>query len=158
MRDFGSHVTIKRLIPEATSTSSPAAVVIDRGTVNNNLYEGITFAMFVGAGGITFTPTNYLALKLEDSDDGITFANVVSGETLLGPNAGAPGGQPPDANGFVRLLTGAKGAADTDPFKVSYVGSRRYVRATIVYGGTHSAGTLAGLWAALGFPGSMPAA
>ncbi len=158
MRDFGSHVTLKRLIAEATNTTSPAAIVIDRATVNNNLYDGIALAMFVGAGGITFTPTNYLALKLEGSDDNASYANAGAGETVLGPNAGAPGGQAPDGNGFVRLITSAKASADTDPFKVSYVGNKRYVRATIVFGGTHSSGTLTGLWAALGYPGSMPAA
>lgn len=158
MRDLGSYITVKRLVPEATNTTSPAAVVIDRATVNANLYEGIALAMYAGAGGITFTGTNFLALKLEDSDDGVTYANVSAGSTLPGANAAASGGQAPDQNGYVRLLTSAKGSADGDPFKISYVGNRRFVRATIVYGGTHASGTLAGLWGVLGFGANLPVA
>lgn len=158
MRDLGSYITVKRLIPEATNTTSPAAVVIDRATVNANVFDGMTFAMYAGAGGITFTATNFLALKLEDSDDGVTYGNVIAGSALLGANAATPGGQAPDPNGYVRLLTSAKGSADTDPFKVSYVGNKRYIRATIVYGGTHATGTTVGLWGVLGFGANLPSA
>jgi hypothetical protein len=167
MRDIGAYLTLKRLIAEQTLTASPSAVVIDRGATNNQRSESVAFGMFVGAGGITFSAANYIALKLEDSDDNVTFANVLAppvagqggGGVVLGVNSGASNfGQSPDANGFVRLINAAKAAADADPFKVSYVGSKRYVRSTIVFGGTHATGTLVGLWAVLGYPDILPAA
>ena len=161
MRDLKSHVTVKRLIAEATVTTSPTAVVIDRGSVNSNLYEGMVFAMHVGAGGITFTGTNLIALKLEDSDDGTTYANVTTAASVVRSSATAGTtqfGQDPDSNGYVRLINAAKAAADTDPFTIADVGNKRYVRATIFFGGTHGTGTLVGLYAVLGFPSQIPAA
>jgi hypothetical protein len=164
MRDLGSYITLKRLIAEATLTTSPAAVVIDRATINNSaFFEGLTFGFHVGAGGITFNGTNYLALKIEESDDNVTY-NVAGASgspvTVLGASVTglAPWfGQAPDASGFVRLINAAHATADADPFKVSYVGAKRYVRATIVFGGTHSTGTLVGLTAVLGYPSLLPA-
>lgn len=161
MRDIGSYITVKRLLAEATLTASSSAVVINRGTANSQRSEAITFAMHVGAGGITFSGSNYIALKLEDSDDGSTYAVLNSAsQIVLGRNSDATqfGGQAPDSDGFVRLIGAAHASADVDPFKVSYVGNKAYVRATIVFGGTHGAGTLVGLYAVLGHPDILPAA
>ncbi len=159
MRDLGSYITVKRLVAEAILTASAGAVTIDRANSNSNLYEGVTLAFHVGAGGITFTGTNLIALKLEESDDNSTFNVVTAGETILGKNADATqlGGQAPDANGYVRLITVAHATADVDPFKVTYVGNKRYLRVTVFFGGTHSTGTLVGLYAVLGFPQQLPA-
>jgi hypothetical protein len=167
MRDIGAYLTFKRLIAEATLTATPAAVVLDRGAANNQRSESIVLAMFVGAGGITFTGTNFIALRLEESDDNVTYTNVLAppvagmggGGVTLGVNATAANfGQAPDANGYVRLINAAKASADTDPFKVSYVGNKRYMRASIVFGGTHATGTLVGLYGLLGYPDILPAA
>lgn len=163
MRDLKSHVTVKRLIAEASVTTSPTAVVIDRGSTNSNLYEGIVLAMHVGAGGITFTGANLIALKLEDSDDNVTFANVTAASSVVrSPVTAAAGGstfgQDPDSNGYVRLINAAHASADTDPFTCAYVGNKRYLRVTIVFGGTHGSGTLVGLYGVLGFPSQIPAA
>ena len=161
MRDLGSYLTVKRLIAEAVVTTSPTAVTIDRGNTNSNLYEGITLAFYAGAGGITFTGVNYIALKLEESDDNSTFTAVTAAGSVvlgLGNLTGVNFGQAPDSNGFVRLINAAKAGADTDPFKVSYVGNKRYLRVTIVFGGTHGTGTNVSLWAALGFPQQLPTA
>ena len=168
MRNMGAYITPKRLIAEATLTATPTAVVIDRSNTNNNKYDAVEFAFHAGAGGITFSNTNFLALKLEDSDDGSTYANVIMPtnggnspviRSLVTAAAGAPTfGQDPDSNGYVRFINAAKAAADTDPFGCSYVGDKRYIRASIVFGGTHGTGTLVGLYAILGFPLLLPAA
>lgn len=163
MRDLKSYVTVKRLIAEQTLTSSPSAVVIDRGSTNSNLYEGIVLAMHVGAGGITFSGTNNIALKLEESDDNSTWANVTAASSVIRSPvtaaAGAPTfGQDPDANGYVRLINAAHASADTDPFTCAYVGNKRYLRVTIAFNGTHGTGTLVGLYGVLGYPSNLPAA
>ncbi|MDJ0449238.1 hypothetical protein [Methylocystis sp. JR02] len=161
MRDLASYLTLKRLIGEATLTASPAAVVIDRGNINNNLYEGIALGFYVGAGGIVFDAANYIGLKLEDCDDNASWAAVTAASSIVlgaGNPAGSNFAQVPDANGFVRLINAAKAGADVDPFKVAYVGTKRYLKSTIVFGGAHGTGTLVGLVGALGFPRLLPAA
>jgi hypothetical protein len=159
MRNLSSTIKPKRLIAETTATSSPTAVVIDRGSTNSRIWEALMLAMHVGAGGITFSGTNYLALKLEDSDDNSTYAAVTSASAIVfgaeNP-AGTNFAQAPDANGFVRLINAAHASADSDPFRVDYVGGKRYLRVTVVFGGTHSTGTLVGLWAVLGYPNIAP--
>lgn len=159
MRDLGSYITIKRIYNEVIRTATPTAVVIDRGGSNSNLYEGVVLGFYAGIGGITFDGSNNIALKLEDSDDNVTFANVTAaGSVVLGMGnlAGVNYGQVPDANGYVRLINTAKAAVDTDPFKVAYVGNKRYLRPTIVFTGTHGTGTIVGLNAVLGFPQQLP--
>jgi hypothetical protein len=160
MRNLSSIIKPKRLIAETTATSSPSAVTIDRGSTNSRIWESLMLAMHVGAGGITFSGTNYLALKLEDSDDNSTYAAVTSASAVVfgaeNP-AGTNFAQAPDASGFVRLINAAHASADSDPFRVDYVGAKRYLKSTIVFGGTHGTGTLVGLWAVLGHPNIMPA-
>ncbi len=168
MRDIGSYITLKRLVAEAVLTASATPIVIDRGTTNNQRSEAITFGFFVGAGGIVFTGVNFIALKLEESDDNVTYNNLTAapvspgggGAIVLGRNSDPTqfGGQQPDANSYVRLITAAHATADVDPFKVSYVGNKRYVRATVTFGGAHVTGTLVGLWGVLGWPDILPAA
>jgi hypothetical protein len=159
MRNLSSIIKPKRLIAEATLTATPTAVVIDRANTNSRVWEAIQLAFHVGAGGITFNATNYLALKLEDSDNNSTYANVTNAAAVVfgaeNP-AGTNFAQAPDSNGFVRLINAAHASADSDPFRVDYVGSKQYVRASIVFGGTHATGTLVGLWAVLGYPNIAP--
>jgi hypothetical protein len=166
MRQIGSIITVKRLIGEQTLTTTPTAVVIDRGATNNRIYDALDFHFWVGAGGITFSATNFLALKLEDSDDNVTYANVTTPtignplavRSLISGAAGAPFfGQDPDANGYVRLINAAKAGADADPFSVDYIGHKQFARASIVFGGTHATGTPVSLWATLGYPNILPA-
>jgi hypothetical protein len=159
MRNLSSIIKPKRLIAEATLTATPSAVVIDRGNTNSRVWEALMLAFHVGAGGITFDATNYLALKLEDSDDGATYANVTNANSVVfgaENKAGTAFAQAPDSNGFVRLINAAKASADSDPFRVDYVGAKRYLRVTPVFGGTHGTGTLIGLWAILGYPNNAP--
>jgi hypothetical protein len=160
MRNLSSIIKPKRLIAETTATSSPSAVTIDRGSINSRIWDSLMLAMHVGAGGITFSGTNYLALKLEDSDDNSTYAAVTSASAVVfgaeNP-AGTNFAQAPDSSGFVRFINAAHASADTDPFRVDYVGGKRYLKSTIVFGGTHGTGTLVGLWAVLGHPNIMPA-
>ena len=159
MRDMNTGITPLRLIAEATVTTSPTAVVIDR-VQNNNIYDGMALFMHVGVGGITFTGVNYIALKIEDSDDNSVYTNIDASDVNYGAAnpIGTGFAQAVDSNGFVRLINAAKGSADATPFKVSYVGGKRYVRVTAVLGGTHATGTLVGLAGVLGYPRIMPAA
>lgn len=158
MRNLSSIIKPKRLIGEAILTASSSAVVIDRGNTNSRIWEALQLAFFVGAGGITFSGTNYLALKLRDSDDNSAYNIVGTNAVLFGAEnpIGTSFAQAPDANGFVRLINAAHASADTEPFRVDYVGAKRYVEATIIFGGTHGTGTLVGLTGNLGYPNIAP--
>lgn len=164
MRDNTVRTSIRRLIPEAVQTTSPAAVVIDRASGGTVKFGSITLAFFVGAGGITFNATNFIALKLEESDDNSAW-NVVGAAgnpAVIFNIANQPGvafAQAPDSNGYVRLINAAKASADADPqWTIGYVGNKRYIRATIVFGGTHGTGTNVALWGVYGHPDILPAA
>lgn len=132
--------------PFATVTTTPSPVSID--TLD---YGAVTFEMFAGAGGITFTGTNRVDFKIEESEDNSTWNNAADDALILDPGATAPGG-----TGIVRSLIAAKGAADTTIPTVGYRGKKRYVRCTPVFGGTHSTGTLVGVIARKGFAAHKP--
>jgi hypothetical protein len=130
MRDIARNLSPIRAILPATLTASPSRVSVDLQG-----FDSCAFLLDIGVGGITFDNTNRIDIRVEHSDDGSTWTNV-------GPNdvIGAPIAAPSAANGFVRSLVAAKAAADTTDF--SYVGSRRFVAVTPIFGGTHGVGTL----------------
>jgi hypothetical protein len=146
MRDLVSRVAISSPHFPAVLTATPSAVTVDRRG-----YESVTFAVDTGAGGITFTGTNKIEWTMTESDDGSTWTNVTTGSVR-----GAAGTEPAITNGIVEAYTSAKAAASTTEY--GYVGDKRYVRLTPVFGGTHSTGTLVGTKAVLGHPANSPAA
>jgi hypothetical protein len=130
----------------AVVTATPTPVSIDCLD-----FGALTFEMFAGAGGITFTGTNRIDFKVEDSDDGTNWSVVDDDFLILDPGAAAPGG-----TGIVRSITSAHAAADTTIPTVGYVGKAEYARCTPVFGGTHSVGTLVGVVARKGYAYHKP--
>lgn len=120
------------VVAPATVTATPSATGVDLLD-----FGACTFEMFAGAGGITFTGTNRIDFKVEESDDNSVWSAPVDDALILDTNATAPGG-----TGIVRSLITAKAAADTVIPIVGYRGKKRYARCTPIFGGTHGAGTL----------------
>lgn len=146
MRDLVSRVSISTPHFPAILTATPTAVTVDRRG-----FESVTFAVDAGIGGITFTGTNRIDWTMMHSDDGSTWTNVTTGDVR-----GAAGTEPTITTGIVESYIAAKAAVSTTEY--GYVGDKRYVRLTPVFGGTHATGTTVGTKAILGHPANSPAA
>lgn len=139
MRDLASHINVKpAIVPVAARTDNTAIVSAILDTYG---YGSAALALITG----TNTDTNAtFAVLLEESDDsGMSGAAAVTDSDLIGTEALA---------GFT--------AADDDGEcrKLGYVGSKRYIRATVTPTGNDSGNIfLAGVWL-LGHPASAPTA
>lgn len=121
-----THVTL------ATLTATPAVTGLD--TLG---YGSVTFSLYAGIGGITFTGTNRIDYIVSESDDNATFSAAGDDALILDPGAAAPGG-----TGIVRSLIAAKSAADSGVIAtVGYRGKKRYVKCVPTFSGTHGTGT-----------------
>lgn len=123
----------------------PVVATADANGVIDNAAGGIVshslnVSFLVGVGGITFTTTNRIDLKIEHSADGVTYEPVVSADLvrritaagdLVAPTVGA--------GGIVQSIVAAHPAAQHYTF--GYVGGRRFVRGAFGFGGTHATGT-----------------
>lgn len=132
---------------------APATLDADASgtTVDTKDFGSLTFHIFVGAGGISFSGTNKVEFKLEESDDDSTWTVAGDDALILEPNATAPGG-----TGIVRTLNAAKGSADTVVTNVGYRGKKRYARIKADFSGTHGTGTLIAVMATSGHPRVRP--
>ena len=102
----------------------------------------------VGAPGITFSGTNKVDIKLEDSADNSTFAAVTNNNFVTGGTVDSAGiWQTIDANGECNAVYG-----------LGYVGPERYIRVVLDFSGTHGTGTVFGVTGALGNLESAPTA
>ena len=100
----------------------------------------------VGAPGITFSGTNKVDIKLEDSADNSTFAAVTNNNFVTGGTVDSAGiWQTIDANGECNAVYG-----------LGYVGPERYIRVVLDFSGTHGTGTVFGVTGALGNLESAP--
>jgi hypothetical protein len=100
--------------------------------------QGFNSAMVmvnVGAPGITFSATDKVDIKLEDSADNSTFTAVTDNNYVTGGTVDSTGiWQTIDANGDCNAVYG-----------IGYVGPKRYIRAVLDFSGTHGTGTVFGV-------------
>jgi len=100
----------------------------------------------VGAPGITFSGTNKVDIKLEDSADNSSFTAVTNNNFVTGGTVDSSGiWQTIDADGDCNAVYG-----------IGYVGPKRYIRAVLDFSGTHGTGTVFGVTGALGNLESAP--
>ena len=126
------------------------AIVKDADTNSTGIdTQGANSAMVivnVGAPGITFSGTNKVDIKLEDSADNSTFAAVTNNNFVTGGTVDSAGiWQTIDANGECNAVYG-----------LGYVGPERYIRVVLDFSGTHGTGTSFGVVGALGNLESAP--
>ena len=126
------------------------AIVKDADTNSTGIdTQGANSAMVivnVGAPGITFSGTNKVDIKLEDSADNSTFAAVTNNNFVTGGTVDSAGiWQTIDANGECNAVYG-----------LGYVGPERYIRVVLDFSGTHGTGTSFGVVGALGNLESSP--
>ena len=126
------------------------AIVKDADTNSTGIdTQGANSAMVivnVGAPGITFSGSNKVDIKLEDSADNSTFAAVTNNNFVTGGTVDSAGiWQTIDANGECNAVYG-----------LGYVGPERYIRVVLDFSGTHGTGTVFGVTGALGNLESSP--
>jgi hypothetical protein len=126
------------------------AIVKDADTNSTGIdTQGANSAMVivnVGAPGITFSGSNKVDIKLEDSADNSTFAAVTNNNFVTGGTVDSAGiWQTIDANGECNAVYG-----------LGYVGPERYIRVVLDFSGTHGTGTSFGVVGALGNLESSP--
>ena len=101
-------------------------------------------------GGITFNGTNYINFVLQDSDDGVNFANVAAAK-LSGSEV--PSGV---TDGVVQSIQAAH--ATPTVTTIGYIGGKRYLELTASFQGTHAVGTALSASVVKGNPIYIPAA
>jgi len=130
-RDLHSKLMVATAIAAAVLSATPTALEVD-----TQGYSSIELVLSVGAGGITFDDTNKVEFKVEHSDDGSDWSDVVADDIL---------GQETVTTGIVKALTAVHASAGS--YRFGYIGPKRYVRVTPVFSGTHGSPTpLAGTW------------
>ncbi len=100
----------------------------------------------VGAPGITFSGSNKVDIKLEDSSDNSTFTAVTNNNFVTGGTVDSSGiWQTIDADGDCNAVYG-----------IGYVGPERYYRVVLDFSGTHGTGTVFGVVGAQSNPLHAP--
>lgn len=149
MADFDLKNTTADLVVSLIPTSETSTPSITG--VNTLDYGSVTFATYVGAGGIPFSSTNRIDFIVYDSPDNSTWTVVADYFLILPPGAAAPGG-----TGIVRSIIAAHASADTTMPLYGYVGKQQYVKCVPTFGGTHGSGTPVGVLTILGHAYHQP--
>lgn len=138
MRDlYHNFLSVSTLAPTARNTNANGATVDLLG------YDSCLMVVDIGGGGVAFTDTNYIEVQLEHSDDGSTWADVVTGDVQRASTDAVANGvviRPP--NQLINVVVGVE--------TVGYIGNKRYVRGSVNFQGTHSTATSISIVALLG--------
>ena len=134
------------------SAITPAVLTADNtpSAIDTFGFKGATIVTNVGAGGVTFSSTNKIELKLTHSDDNSTYTAVADDDCLM------PYGESVASGGIIRSFTAAKAAADTECHTVGYRGKKRYLKLLADFSGTHGTGTAISASVILSAPMSRP--
>ena len=128
------------------------AIVKDADTnctaIDQQGFSSVTHIVNVGAPGITFSTSNKIDIKLEDSDDNSSFSAVTANTSVTGGTV--------DSNGIFQTID-ANGDCNK-VYAIGYVGGKRYSRVVLNFSGTHSSNTIFGVIGVKGHPLHGPAA
>jgi hypothetical protein len=143
---------------KAVVAITPATVSTDQVTsafdTSLYLYKALTVAVYLGAGGITFTTNNKIDINVTHSDDDSTYVAVTDDDVVLPYSTTATVALLGAADGTVKSLRAAH--ATEEVFLFGYRGKKRYVKIELDFVGTHSTGTLVGASWLLDHPMSAP--
>jgi len=109
-------------------------------TVDGQGFESVLHIVEIGAGGITFTTSNKVALELEESDDDSAWTDVTSANDVnVNTNSSVGVVTAPDSSGMFAEITSA--AMDDMSYAIGYRGAKRYSRVVLNFSGTHGTAT-----------------
>jgi hypothetical protein len=133
---------------------APAVLSTDTAaTVDLRDFKSCAVDILTGVGGITFTGTNRIDFVVEHSDDNSNWTAVTQAD-LIGLTVAGTVVTATLSNGIVRSHTAAHASASACRF--GYRRTRRHLRVTGDFGGTHSTGTPIAVTFILGDPISAP--
>jgi hypothetical protein len=111
----------------------PANYTTDQlsAAANTQGYHDLMPCVNVGTSADTLSPTVYIALELQHSDDGITYVACLDSE-IINPVAGLVTGT------FAKI---AAAGQDAKRYITAYLGAKQYVKVNVNFVGTHANGT-----------------
>jgi hypothetical protein len=141
---------VQLVAPQAASTDQS-------GSVDTQGYENCEVIVNFGAEGITLSGTDKIEVKLLHSDTDSAYVAVAAADIVVPTNPTSATGvsQAPDTNGTVFLADGNADIPGIAAF--GYVGSKRWVKATVDFSGTHGSATPVSVAARLSAPNFGPA-
>ena len=137
MRDLKSGLALDESLNAIVKDADTNCTAID-----SQGFSSVVHIVNVGAPGITFSTSNKIDIKLEDSDDNSSFSAVTANTSVTGGTV--------DSNGIFQTID-ANGDCNA-VYAIGYVGGKRYSRVVLDYSGTHGTGTVVGVVGAKGFP------
>ena len=141
MFDLKNNIELVECLNAIEKAADTDATAIDTQGFNSSMA-----IVNVGAPGITFSGTNKVDIKLEDSSDNSSFTAVTNNNFVTGGTVDSSGiWQTIDADGDCNAVYG-----------IGYVGPQRYYRVVLDFSGTHGAGTVFGVVGAQSNPLHAP--
>ena len=141
MFDLKNNIELVECLNAIEKAADTDATAIDTQGFNSSMA-----IVNVGAPGITFSGTNKVDIKLEDSSDNSSFTAVTNNNFVTGGTVDSSGiWQTIDADGDCNAVYG-----------IGYVGPQRYYRVVLDFSGTHGTGTVFGVVGAQSNPLHAP--
>lgn len=136
MRDLFHNLSVVQPLNPVNSTTTKTS-----NTIDIQGFDSLNVLFAVGQSGDTLSGSIFWTLKLQHSDDDVSYADVaVTG--LNSPNA---------------TVVVNSASLDRTVYAFGYAGGKRYVKAVATPTGTHSVGTPIGVIAVKGNPNIRPA-
>jgi hypothetical protein len=140
--NYGEHVSNAEAIPVAVH----AADVVTAAGIDLADYDGVGINLAVGIGGITFSGTNKIDIKVTECDE------------LAGTYTAVPDSAIPEVTvatgGIIKTFDEAHAAAAQ--YNFTYKGSKRYIKVAADFSGTHGTGTPMAATVNRGLPHLLP--
>jgi len=136
-KDLHNNIRVSASLAPQTLTGNGDAT--DLLAIDSQGFEAVEHIVALGTSGDVLAPGLKMDLVLQDSEDGVAFADVTEGRFVLGAV---------DADGVFATIDDP--AADEATYRIGYRGPKRYSRVRIARTGDHAAGTPAAGLAVLG--------
>ena len=140
LRDVFHKLGVAQLLDPATvQQTSPSItdLAFNSASVDTRDKRGVLFIAGIGESGDTLSSSVKVEVKIQESDDDITFTDCADAD-VLDAVAGT-------VTGTIAVIDAA--AEDDVPVVGGYIGNLRYCRAVATLVGTHAVGTPVGIWA-----------
>lgn len=148
-RDIVNDTLVSQKLIPAVRTADASSTGLDRQG-----YQNAALVVSLGNSADTLSGSVYLTVKIEDSDDNSAWAACEAADLVIPENAPA-GVAAPVADGLIYTCDAP--TEDSLDILVGYVGSKRYVRATLDFTGTHTTGIPVAVHGILSMPQFAPA-